>query len=99
MRDRIGQSFEGTIVRVLKRQWVVALDEPAVVVRCTDPGADGEEGARVAVRVVEVSIGRRTVTAEPVAADPVGDRASGGTTSREDRPTARVRTRPSRPAG
>ncbi|HSM50454.1 MAG TPA: ribonuclease R family protein [Thermoanaerobaculia bacterium] len=67
MRNRVGQSFEGTIVRVLKRQWVVALDEPAVVVRCLDPGADGEEGARVAVRVVEVSIGRRAVLASPAA--------------------------------
>ncbi|MCL4838516.1 MAG: ribonuclease R [Thermoanaerobaculia bacterium] len=103
MQDRIGRSFEGTIVRVLKRQWVVALDEPAVVVRCPDPGVDGEEGARVAVRIVEVSIGRRTVTAETVAVDLGDDRSAGRPAgrapSREDRSDAKVRTRPSRPAG
>jgi ribonuclease R len=63
MSDRVGQTYVGTIVRVLKRQWVVALDAPAVGVRCLAPAAGFEEGARVEMRIEDVSIARRTILA------------------------------------
>lgn len=72
MVGRIGQTYSGTLVRVLKRQWVVALDEPAVGVRCLEPVAGIEEGARVDMRIKEVSLARRSIVATFVAGAAAG---------------------------
>jgi ribonuclease R len=61
MRDRIGEEYDGTLVRVLKQQSMVALDEPAVTVRCPRPSAALEAGARVTVRIDQVSIPRLAI--------------------------------------
>jgi ribonuclease R len=63
MEDRGGERYSGTLVRVTNGQWVVALDEPSVRVRCRPAEAPLEEGARVEVRIEGVSIAARTVEA------------------------------------
>lgn len=63
MQSRKGHEFTGTVLRVLKQQVLVALDEPAIVVRCPPPAKPVAEGAEVRVRIADVSIARRTVEA------------------------------------
>lgn len=63
MRSRRGDEFTGIVLRVLKQQVLVVLDEPAVVVRCPLPASAVAEGAEVRVVVAEVSIARREVEA------------------------------------
>ncbi len=63
MRSRRGDELTGIVLRVLKQQVLVVLDEPAVVVRCPLPASAVAEGAEVHVVVAEVSIARREVEA------------------------------------
>lgn len=63
MQSRIGEVFTGTVLRALKQQVLVALDEPSVVVRCPLPEKAVAEGAEVRVRVAGVSIARRAIEA------------------------------------
>jgi ribonuclease R len=65
MQRRLGDTFDGVILRMMKSEWIVGLDEPAVCVRCVRPEAAAEEGieegARVTVRIEGVSIASRTI--------------------------------------
>ncbi len=66
MESRGGEVFQGTILRGLKRHWLVALDEPAVCVRCEREEDGLEEGLRVSVRIDAVSIAERVISASVV---------------------------------
>lgn len=67
MQHRTGETYRGTILRALKHQWIVALEHPAVCVRCVRPAAQLEEGASIDVRIESVSIASRTIEASFVA--------------------------------
>lgn len=59
MQEQTGKTYPGTVLRVLQRAWVVALDDPSICVRCARPATVVTEGARVRVRIDAIDIARR----------------------------------------
>jgi len=101
LSERIGQTFQATVLAADEKSATVALDEPAVRARCT--GSDLPIGQRVGVRLIEADTASRTVRSSSLAApSPVrslDSGRSGPTPARSASPYwahGRSGTRPSR---
>lgn len=64
LQDRIGQSFEATVIDADDKAATIVLDEPAVKARCNGNGSRPEIGSRITAKLIEADVNARVVKFE-----------------------------------